>query len=73
MVLTIKALNAASTAIHTYNFVAVCPDFSPMAIAMVFSVIREHLDSCEMAYLCRQDITSNSTKVNKIQGQRESD
>ena len=73
MVLTIKALNAASTAIHTYNFAAVCPDFSPMEIAMVFSVIREHLDSCEMAYLCRQDITSNSTKVNKVQGQRESD
>ena len=61
MVLAIKALNAASTAIHTYNFVAVCPDFSPLEISMVFSVVREHLDSCEMAYLCRQDTTHKST------------
>ena len=63
MVLAAKALNGTTAAIYLYSFIAICPDFSPVEVATVHSVLDEHLDGCRMAYMCSEDTKAGECSI----------
>ena len=63
MVLAAKALNGTTAAIYLYSLIALCPDFSPVKVATVYSILDEHLDGCRMGYMRREDTKAGECSI----------
>ena len=55
MVLSAKAYNSCTTALQSYNFVALCPGLDVIGATTMANTIAANLGQAHLLYLCLQD------------------